>query len=191
MAGGRKSGVARACVAVGVGLAAVAAGASAARSLAQDDPPMATTMPNPDIIEPLPVMPADGNDTMMMGNDTMMMGADGNATAGMDMSDMMPVTMPNPDIIEPLPVLPATDEEGGAQIVSEGTDEEGNPQITVETGMGEVTLTASETTVTIPGFPAFNIPGFGGLPGFRFPGTPDIQIPAVQIVGNVVPSEDP
>ena len=159
---------------------------------------MATTMPNPDIIEPLPVMPADGNDTMMMGNDTMMMGddtmmmgTDGNATAGMDMSDMIPVTMPNPDIIEPLPVQPTTDEEGGVQVVSNGTDEEGNPQITVETGMGEVTLTASETTVTIPGFPAFNIPGFGGLPGFRFPGTPDIQIPAVQIIGNVVPSEDP
>merc|ERR1711959_43155 len=147
---------ARVCAAVGVGLVAIAAGASAAefhRLLAQD---------------------------MGMDSSTMM-GTDGNGTMVGDMSDEIPVTMPNPDIIDPLPVMPenTTEDDGPARIISNSTDEDGNTQYTVAIpGGGTFEMSISETTVTIPGFPGFTIPGFA------FPGTPDYTIPAIEVLGS-------
>ena len=190
MAGGRTSGgVVRVCVAVGVGLAAAAAGAGAAdfhRLLAQDvgeDMMMNSTM-----------MGSDGNGTMMMG-------ADGNGTMMMD-DPPLATTMPNPDIIQPLPVMPANttdegDEEdedgsGSPSIISDSTGDDGSRQVTVAVpGGGILDLTLTESTITIPGFPAITVPGFGGFPSFRFPGTADIQVPVVEVVGARVEEADP
>merc|ERR1719375_2391634 len=55
-------------------------------------------------------------------------------------------------------------------------------------------LTLTESTITIPGFPAITVPSFGGFPSFRFPGTPDIQVPVVEVVDAQLAgpeSEDP
>ena len=162
------------CVAVGVGLAAAAAGAGAAefhRLLAQDmDDPV---------------------------NGTMMMGSDGNGTMIMD-DPPLATTMPNPDIIQPLPVMPAnTTDEGDDEgsIISDSTDDDGSRLVTVAVpGGGILDLTLTESTITIPGFPAITVPSFGGFPSFRFPGTPDIQVPVVEVVDAQLAgpeSEDP
>merc|ERR1719375_1699043 len=80
-------------------------------------------------------------------------------------------TMPNPDIIQPLPVMPAnTTDEGDDEgsIISDSTDDDGSRLITVAS--------------------------FGGFPSFRFPGTPDIQVPVVEVVDAQLAgpeSEDP
>ena len=178
------------CVAVGVGLAAAAAGAGAAefhRLLAQD---MGEAM-NGTMMDEMPMMGSDGNGTMMMGSD-------GNGTMMMD-DPPMATTMPNPDIIQPLPVMPANttdegDEEdsGSASIISDSTSDDGSRQVTVAVpGGGILDLTLTETTITIPGFPAITVPGFGGFPSFRFPGTADIQVPVVEVVGSRSEESDP
>merc|ERR1719359_2702484 len=105
-------------------------------------------------------------------------------------------TMPNPDIIQPLPVMPAntTDEgdSGSPSIISDSTGDDGSRQVTVAVpGGGILDLTLTESTITIPGFPAITVPGFGGFPSFRFPGTADIQVPVVEVVGARVEESDP
>merc|ERR1740138_933321 len=117
-----------------------------------------------------------GEDMMM--NSTMM-GSDGNGTMMMD-DPPLATTMPNPDIIQPLPVMPAN------------TTDDGSRQVTVAVpGGGILDLTLTESTITIPGFPAITVPGFGGFPSFRFPGTADIQVPVVEVVGARVEEADP
>jgi hypothetical protein len=167
---------------VGVGLAAGAAGAGAADVHRLRAPVM-------------------GEDMMM--NSTMM-GSDGNGTMMMD-DPPLATTMPNPDIIQPLPVMPANttdegdeeDEEdedgsGSPSIISDSTGDDGSRQVTVAVpGGGILDLTLTESTITIPGFPAITVPGFGGFPSFRFPGTADIQVPVVEVVGARVEEADP
>merc|ERR1719359_565261 len=90
----------------------------------------------------------------------MMMGSDGNGTMMMD-DPPLATTMPNPDIIQPLPVMPAnTTDEGDDEgsIISDSTGDDGSRLV----------------TVAVP---------CGGFPSFRFPGTPDIQVPFVEVVG--------
>merc|ERR1719335_188609 len=102
----------------------------------------------------------------------MMMGSDGNGTMIMD-DPPLATTMPNPDIIQPLPVMPAnTTDEGDDEgsIISDSTDDDGSRLVTVA------------------------VPSCGGFPSFRFPGTPDIQVPVVEVVDAQLAgpeSEDP
>merc|ERR1719463_945234 len=100
--------------------------------------------------------------------------------------------MPNPDIIQPLPVMPAnTTDEGDDEgsIISDSTDDDGSRLVTVAVpGGGILDLTLTESTITIPGFPAITVPSF------RFPGMPDIQVPVVEVVDAQLAgpeSEDP
>merc|ERR1719327_2326545 len=63
------------------------------------------------------------------------------------------------------------DDEGS--IISDSTDDDGSRLVTVAVpGGGILDLTLTESTITIPGFPAITVPSFGGFPSFRFPGTP-------------------
>merc|ERR1719443_1110083 len=99
-----------------------------------------------------------------------MMGSDGNGTMIMD-DPPLATTMPNPDIIQPLPVMPANTTDEG--------DDDGSRLVTVAVpGGGILDLTLTESTITIPGFPAITVPSFGGFPSFRFPARPTSRCPS-------------